>query len=345
MKGREGVTRQTESLLNEADEFWAQWRHEPLPKVLDTLRNEFADLQKTANLNSDDAAASGRRVREQQELNVHTTVITKHQQITSQCMAFLNSDSQEGMSLLEMMSAVEQSLATNYDQEGSEIKINDVIDQLIPSLSNNDAKSKLRLIILLLATNHNISDANYQRVTTAAGLTPKELHVLNRLRSIINRPLDASLNEEPSCPTKKKGIMSTLHNKLGGSRSAGPSNTEWLYSSQRHTCAMKDLAESMVQNKLAQTTYPAVEGQPAMTGAKSSVAHSVRRNQTSSKKHTFSGPRSIIFCVGGITHEEMQSIYHVSKANEREVILGSTSIMSPNEFIDEVMTLANDFDE
>lgn len=332
MKGRTGENRKTESLLNETDEFWAQYRHEPMMDVINVLSKEMESLKAVS------AAESTRRVREQQEINVHTTVLMKHDQLATQCMTALADGSP--MSLLESMSQIEQSLATNHDDEGSEIKISEMIEKMISVLPNCEVKPKLRLIILLLATQRGISDADYKRVTDAAGLTPKQIHVLDRMKIIINRT-DPSLGEEPSGTPKKKGI---LFNKILGTRSAGP-NTDWKHPAQRYTCAMKDLAETMVQNKLSPTAYPAVEGSTALAGGKSNVAHSVRRNQTANKKHGFSGPRSIIFCVGGITHEEMQSIYNVSKANEREVILGSTSIISPNDFLDEVMTLANDFDE
>ena len=56
----------------------------------------------------------------------------------------------------------------------------------------------------------------------------------------------------------------------------------------------------------------------------------------------FSGGRSIVFMVGGAAYSEVRAAREVSKATSREIVIGSTAFVSPNEFIEELALLGDE---
>ncbi len=51
------------------------------------------------------------------------------------------------------------------------------------------------------------------------------------------------------------------------------------------------------------------------------------------------GPTIIIFVVGGMTYSEMRAAYEASAATNCEVIIGSTHIVTPTRFMDQLKDL------
>mmetsp|Transcript_7310 Transcript_7310/g.19895 ORF Transcript_7310/g.19895 Transcript_7310/m.19895 type:complete len:85 (+) Transcript_7310:122-376(+) len=45
------------------------------------------------------------------------------------------------------------------------------------------------------------------------------------------------------------------------------------------------------------------------------------------------GPKLVVFVVGGLAYSELKCAYELTKAHQREVVMGSTSMLTPYQFI------------
>jgi syntaxin-binding protein 1 len=92
--------------------------------------------------------------------------------------------------------------------------------------------------------------------------------------------------------------------------------------------------EDAVEEKLDQRQFPYLSNRP-MGGAGfggSSARPTWHRNQNQPVAR--SGPRLIIFIIGGVSYSEMRSAYEVTSTNKKwEVIIGSDQIVTPKNFI------------
>ena len=54
----------------------------------------------------------------------------------------------------------------------------------------------------------------------------------------------------------------------------------------------------------------------------------------------FTGGRNLVFMVGGMSYSELRVCREVMEKESKEIIAGATAFVSPNEFIDDLATLA-----
>jgi Sec1 family len=63
-------------------------------------------------------------------------------------------------------------------------------------------------------------------------------------------------------------------------------------------------------------------------------------NSRSGGPIAFSGARHLVFMVGGLCYAEMRVAREVMEVSSREIVLGSTSFISANEFLDDLGKLS-----
>ena len=108
----------------------------------------------------------------------------------------------------------------------------------------------------------------------------------------------------------------------------------------RYAPPSKALLEALAEDKLSEEMYPSCSDRPASKKAQGRpTAQSVRNRgnrfaAASKQTKSFQGPRIIVLVLGGATYSELRVAYEVSQATNREVIIGGTSLLAPNDFID-----------
>jgi len=121
----------------------------------------------------------------------------------------------------------------------------------------------------------------------------------------------------------------------------------------RYIPVVKQLGTQIIDGVLSTTEYPYIkdpgssdskqekksEGVSLRTKKTEATWASDKPNRRSEKSQTFVGGRIIIFIAGGMTMSEMRSGYELTKKFSREVIVGSTHVITPGKFIEGLRNL------
>ena len=150
---------------------------------------------------------------------------------------------------------------------------------------------------------------------------------------------------------------------LGKIQSSGSFDEESEYASSRYVPLLKTILTDMVSNQLSLEDYPSVVPMPNLPKSTSSATSARRRgaegsarkkkgtgskwdragsSSKSSKSSTnFTGPRNLVFMIGGLSFSELRVAREIMEKESREVIIGSTAFLSPQDFLDDLASLTS----
>jgi syntaxin-binding protein 1 len=148
------------------------------------------------------------------------------------------------------------------------------------------------------------------------------------------------------------------------------------YASTRYKAPLKSILEDLVLNNLSIEDYPSVLPMPdqgpssSATASRNAGARSARTkigeavgsarkkagssdrwakssNTTGSRSSgpsNFTGGRCIVFTVGGMSFSEIRLARDVMNQESREIVVGSTAFVSPEDFLKDLEMLGQDAD-
>ena len=114
---------------------------------------------------------------------------------------------------------------------------------------------------------------------------------------------------------------------------------------RRWTPELKDLVKACIDGRLDQKKYPSLGGQQIQaTADSSSKRYGLKSN--GGPKDQANKSRVIVFVMGGICYSECRVAYEVTKEKRNfEVIVGSSQIFTPENFLNEVKMLTDPIPE
>jgi syntaxin-binding protein 1 len=158
--------------------------------------------------------------------------------------------------------------------------------------------------------------------------------------------------------------MSTFcYSGKGKLQSSGSFDEDSEYASSRYVPTLKAILQELVANQLSIEEYPSVVPMPDMPSVSTSATSARRRGKgaetsarkkkgatdkwsrtgasptTSTASANYAGGRNLVFVVGGMCYSELRVAREVMEKESREIVVGSTSFISPADFINDLATL------
>lgn len=309
-----GDQRERLALIDDTDPIFAQIKHKQIGDTmvwLDEKTKAFASMYGVGNFGKEKANGDiqnivkmMREVPKFQELGSKYSI---HADILK-----LLSDKPKKRRLLDI-AYLEQDISTGVDSHGRSTKPTSVMEEIKKIVDDVHVNHMdIYRLLLLLCTNKEYKIADIEDMARLANMSEDEIRGLRNVRNLL--------------PKEKEKI--SLFSAL--SKKKKPKFQENAYLLFRWNPVIKNLIESLSNNKLAEDKYPKIS---LSDSGKEKKTEWVHNSSGSKKSSTKTSARIIVFVVGGVSYSEMRSIYELMGSNKKiDIILGSTHIIKSNEF-------------
>ncbi|KAL7668958.1 hypothetical protein ACOME3_009635 [Neoechinorhynchus agilis] len=310
--------REKEVVLNDSDDLWLELRHQHIATVSQLVTRklkEFAVQKRLKDGEKSTIRDLSQMVKKLPQYQKEIGAYSLHLHLAEDCM-------KRYQGKLDKICIVEQNLVMGTDHEGEKIK--DHMKFIVPILLDPSISvdNKLRVIMLYILHKNGITEENLDKLLAHASIPNDRRQIVMNLQ-LLNLQI---IQDTAGWSARKRNLPSPRKERI-----------EPTYHTSRWIPYVKDLMENVIEDKLDTRTFPFL-GQKFSANFTSARDYGWHRQgrvgQGASGQYRSSGPRLIVFILGGLTYPEMRCAYEVTTANRKwEIIIGSDHIITPSQFL------------
>jgi len=339
-----GATSSKDVILGETDVLWPTLRHMHIADTIEFVIESFNEFLKN---NKATKLAGGKQIDNLKDMSdamrampQYNEMLSKYSLHISMGNAAMDVFNRMG---LERIAHIEQDMATGEDADHKAVK--NVISRLPTILSDASVsrEDKIRLLIIYIISQEGIKDQDRKRLMELAKISVTDQATIANISA-----LGVTLNKGAKGKSKKKDSKKKKRN----------AGDDVPFELSRYVPALAGILEDLVRDNLSSADFPFVREDPGVSSSSKNTTPSKTTERVSLKgaggkqprwadkgkkkeegKPTFQGPRVIVFIAGGMTYAEMRTAYEVSQANQRVVFIGSTHVITPKAFLEDLARL------
>ncbi|KAL1936666.1 hypothetical protein VTP01DRAFT_800 [Rhizomucor pusillus] len=338
----DGTSKEQETTLNDQDSVYTSIRHSHIAITTEQLIEDFNNFMAENHGPSAGGQNTVRSLNDMKNMIANLpqfqemkTKFSAHMTIATDCMNEFRDQNLGDIALLE------QNMACGETPDGNKPK--HLTDELVPILDDpyTSQMVKTRLILIWLATTEKVDPEKLELLLAHARLDKKYKDAIENL---------SMLGVQLSKSASKQGEKSRWHRKK---RESTASQQDVPFEVSRYVPVVKRVVEGHVKETIDQSLFPLLRvarpddlRRDSTHSPKEGLQLRVYKTQWHKKSKAKSasakppsGPPVIIFIAGGMTYSEMRSAYELSQAFDRDVYIGSTHIITPNRFVDDLSAL------